>query len=272
MVDTGWSAHQDAILRTNVEDQYRGISTVLKKPLRWDSVAKQIPGMSAEQCQARWMALRSLPGGEHRGHPSLPSSHAAARFGGSIQARRGSPGGTRPPAVPGSRPATGAALTSASLQASLAGHGALISGSRPGSAALPQRTTQASPRSGTGLSSASSALGGRPRRTLTLTLTLTLTPTPTLALTLTLTLTLTLSLTLTLTLPPALPLRLTRRAGQCRSRQWCCAGQRGRRRRRRPPLLHRRRPRASGRPARLLAHRLLQWATRRCQRDPAPQP
>ena len=47
MVDTGWSAHQDAILRTNVEDQYRGISTVLKKPLRWDSVAKQIPGMSA---------------------------------------------------------------------------------------------------------------------------------------------------------------------------------------------------------------------------------
>ena len=178
MVEAGWSERLDAILRTNVEDQYRGISTVLKKPLRWDSVAKQIPGMSAEQCQARWMALRSLPGAEHRGHPSLPGSHAAARFGASIQARRGSPGGTRPPAVAGARPATGAALTSASLQASLTGHGALISGSRPGSAALPQRTTQASPRSGTGLSCASCALGGRPRRTRTRTRTRTLTPTP----------------------------------------------------------------------------------------------
>ena len=114
MVDAGWSDRLDSLLRSNVEDQYRGLSTVLKKPLRWDSVAKQIPGMSAEQCQARWTALRALPGVEHKGHLSLlPNSHTA-RFGGSLQVRRGSPGlGTRPPAAPGARPATGAAATSA---------------------------------------------------------------------------------------------------------------------------------------------------------------
>ena len=146
MVDAGWSDRLDSLLRSNVEDQYRGLSTMLKKPLRWDSVAKQIPGMSAEQCQARWTALRALPGVEHKGQLSLvPNSHTA-RFGGSLQGRRGSPGvGTRPP--PGARPATGAAATSASLT----GHGALITGSRPGSAALPQRTNQASPRTGAGL-------------------------------------------------------------------------------------------------------------------------
>ena len=86
-VDAGWSDRLDQLLRSNVEADRNGVN---KNKIRWESVAKMIPGMSADQCQARWTVLHTLPGLENKGISLLPNPHSA-RFG----ARR--PGPPRPP-------------------------------------------------------------------------------------------------------------------------------------------------------------------------------
>ena len=119
-MDAGWSDRLDQLLRSNVEADRNGVN---KNKIKWESVAKMIPGMSADQCQARWTVLHTLPGLENKGISLLPNPHSA-RFG----ARR--PGPPRPPSgmtPPPSRDAFAAGSRPGS---------ALSTGSRPGSRSL----------------------------------------------------------------------------------------------------------------------------------------
>ena len=69
-VDAGWSDRLDQLLRSNVEADRNGVN---KNKIRWESVAKMIPAMSADQCQARWTVLHTLPGLENKGISLLPN-------------------------------------------------------------------------------------------------------------------------------------------------------------------------------------------------------
>ena len=69
-MDAGWSDRLDQLLRSNVEADRNGVN---KNKIRWESVAKMIPGMSADQCQARWTVLHTLPGLENKGISLLPN-------------------------------------------------------------------------------------------------------------------------------------------------------------------------------------------------------
>ena len=77
-MDAGWSDRLDQLLRSNVEADRNGVN---KNKIRWESVAKMIPGMSADQCQARWTVLHTLPGLENKGISLLPNPHSARGAG-----------------------------------------------------------------------------------------------------------------------------------------------------------------------------------------------